>query len=70
MPRGNKTGPKGQGTGTSKGMGRGRGQGRGLAAGPGGYCICPDCGEKVTHKQGTPCYEQQCPKCRTAMIRE
>jgi len=75
MPQGDGTGPKGQGPGTGRGMGRGqggggRGQGGGFAAGPGGYCICPNCGERVSHQLGTPCYEQSCPKCGTTMTRE
>jgi hypothetical protein len=76
MPRGDGTGPKGQGAETGKGMGvkgqskkRG-GQGGGFAKGPSGFCICPDCGEKSTHQQGSPCYEQKCPKCGAAMTRE
>lgn len=39
-------------------------------AGPGGNCICPNCGEKATHKRGTPCYTLSCPKCGTRMVRE
>ena len=73
MPRGDGTGPRGQGPGTGRGMGRGgggQGQGGGFAAGPGGYCVCPNCGERATHQTGSPCYEQKCPKCGTAMTRE
>ena len=74
MPRGDGTGPRGQGPETGKGMG-GKGQGGagrkgGFAEGPGGFCVCPNCGEKAAHQQGTPCYEQHCPKCGTAMTRE
>ena len=69
------------GTGLSRSMGSGRGGGRGggrgpgrkggsQAAGPDGNCVCPDCGYKVKHKTGQPCYEQKCPKCKTQMIRE
>ncbi len=70
MPRGDGTGPKGQGPGSGRGAVRGQGRGGGFAAGPGGNCICPNCGEKIAHNLGTPCYEQQCPKCGTAMTRE
>jgi hypothetical protein len=72
MPKGDGTGPRGQGPGTDRGMGSdgGRGRGGGFAAGPGGYCVCPNCGERVTHQLGSPCYEKQCPKCGTAMTRE
>ena len=71
MPRGDGTGPKGQGSGSGRGRGgRSQGRGGGYAAGPSGNCICPNCGEKIAHNLGTPCYEQQCPKCGTAMTRE
>jgi len=71
MPRGDGTGPRGQGAGTGRGMGKGGGgRGGGSGAGPGGYCVCPNCGERATHQLGTPCYDQQCPKCGTAMARE
>lgn len=74
MPRGDGTGPRGQGPGTGRGMrgggGTGQGRGGGVAAGPGGYCVCPNCGEKASHQPGQPCNEQQCPKCGTAMTRE
>jgi hypothetical protein len=40
------------------------------AAGPGGYCICPSCRNKVKHQAGQPCYDVKCPKCGTAMTRE
>jgi len=69
MPRGDRTGPSGQGPGTGSGMGSPRGN-RDRGAGPGGSCICPDCGEKVPHQLGIPCYEQRCSKCGTAMTRE
>jgi len=63
------------------GMGAGGGQGRGqggrragrgggpLAAGKNGYCVCPQCGQKETHR-GAPCFERKCPTCGTAMIRQ
>lgn len=69
MPGGDKTGPKGQGPGTGRGTGGGGG-GRGGGRGPGGNCVCPSCGEKVRHQPGSPCFEQKCPKCGTAMTRE
>jgi hypothetical protein len=76
MPRGDGTGPRGKGPGTGRGMGGGgqgqggRGLGGGSAAGPGGNCVCPDCGEKAAHELGVPCSEQKCPKCGAAMTRE
>jgi len=70
MPRGDGTGPTGQGPRTGRGAGRGAG-GRmgGRAAGPGGFCVCPSCGEKVAHQVGVPCFEKSCPKCGTKMVR-
>ncbi len=73
MPRGDGTGPRGQGLRTGSGAGSrqdGSGQGRRSGAGPGGFCACPKCGEKTPHQMGAPCYEQRCPKCGTALIRE
>lgn len=37
--------------------------------GPGGHCICPQCGQRQPHKRGGPCFEQKCPTCNVAMIR-
>ncbi|MCK4487926.1 MAG: hypothetical protein KAU38_14355 [Desulfobacterales bacterium] len=72
MPQGDGTGPRGQGPGTGRGMGRGGG-GRGLrggfAAGPGGDCVCPSCGERVPHQTGSPCFDLKCPKCGATMTR-
>ncbi|MBW2646263.1 MAG: NifB/NifX family molybdenum-iron cluster-binding protein [Deltaproteobacteria bacterium] len=50
--------------------GRYRGKGGGRGAGPGGYCMCPECGRKLTHHRGKPCYSEGCPVCGTAMNRE
>ena len=74
MPRGDGTGPGGQGPGSGRGMGRGKGQGRGrmggpFAAGPGGNCVCPSCGQAVPHVAGQPCNAISCPKCGTPMTR-
>jgi len=74
MPKKDGTGPTGRKQETGKAT-REKGQGGlrrggGSAKGPGGYCVCPNCGEKAAHQQGTPCYEQKCPKCGTAMVRE
>jgi hypothetical protein len=73
MPRGNGTGPAGQGPGTGGGMGGrgggGRGRMGGRGAGPGGQCVCPACGYRAAHQQGVPCIQISCPKCGKKMIR-
>jgi len=71
MPRGDGTGPAGLGPMTGrKGQGRfARGRMAGRALGPGGFCVCPSCGEKSIHQAGIPCFELNCPKCGTKMVR-
>jgi len=75
MPRGDGTGPPwGSGPATGRGIGRGsRGSGRmrgtSPGAGPGGDCVCPNCGARVSHQVGTPCYNLSCPKCGAKMVR-
>jgi len=64
MPRGDGTGPPGGGGG-----GRGRMGGTRPGAGPGGKCVCPNCGATITHQRGAPCYQISCPKCGTKMVR-
>jgi hypothetical protein len=61
---------RGTGRGAGRGTGKGRGRGGGYAMGPGGNCVCPNCGEKAAHQTGVPCYKQKCPKCGSAMTRE
>jgi hypothetical protein len=74
MPRGDGTGPSGQGPGTGRGLGRGRGMGRmggnRPGAGPSGRCVCASCGTGISHQIGVPCYDLACPKCGAKMIRE
>lgn len=41
--------------------------GRGL--GPGGSCLCTQCGYIMGHTQGQPCNTIRCPECDGAMIR-
>jgi hypothetical protein len=72
MPRGDGTGPTGQGPVPGGGAGwggPGRGRRGGRALGPGGECLCPKCGTKTPHELGTPCFEQKCPQCGSAMTR-
>lgn len=68
---------RGGGGGGGRGGGRGAGQGgRGrkggtqAGAGPGGNCLCPNCGHRAPHQLGQPCYQVACPKCGTPMVRE
>ncbi len=75
MPGRDGTGPLGRGpkrggeAGTGRGgAGMGRGSG-GNFAGPDGYCVCPECGERLPHRQGIPCNSVVCPKCGLKMIR-
>jgi len=46
---------------------RAMGGGRGL--GPGGECVCPNCGTRLPHERGNPCSENKCPKCGNLMTR-
>jgi len=70
MPRGDGTGPAGQGQGRGMGGGRGMRGGNKPGSGAGGNCICPACGTKISHKQGIPCNSAACPKCGAKMVRE
>ena len=67
-------GAMGRGTGGGRGAGRGGGRGRKggsrAGAGPSGNCVCPNCGHTIIHQQGKPCFEVNCPKCNTKMVRE
>jgi len=67
-------GRSGQGQGAGRGMGGGGGRGRMSGnrpgAGPAGNCLCPNCGTKVAHQPGVPCYSVNCPKCGNPMARE
>ena len=74
MPGKDGTGPSGQGPIAGGGRGRGK-PGRGKmggnkpGSGPGGICLCPECGKTVEHKRGTPCADITCPNCGTRMIK-
>jgi predicted Fe-Mo cluster-binding NifX family protein len=83
-PEGYAVNPEGSGTDGGRGRGRGGGGGRGQgpggakggrmggprAAGPAGFCVCPQCGRKEPHERGIPCVERKCPGCGILMIRE
>ena len=77
MPGRDGTGPLGTGGGMGRGQGRGSGtqglrQGGGRMAGPfpNGFCVCPQCGEKVPHQPGKPCTTVQCHQCGSLTVRE
>jgi uncharacterized protein len=64
---------KGRGVGLGKGQGFGvglRGRMGGVGAGPGGKCVCPNCGYEELQIRGQPCLSKKCPKCGTKMVRE
>jgi len=50
--------------------GSGNGRNNGGACGPGGYCVCAKCGEKIVHERGVRCTSLKCPKCGNTMVRE
>ncbi|MBN2808397.1 MAG: hypothetical protein JXR80_02770 [Deltaproteobacteria bacterium] len=63
--------PRGDGSGPPAGGRNRRGQGGGpLAAGPEGWCVCPQCGAKLAHVVGQPCNQRDCPQCGAKMTRE
>lgn len=35
-----------------------------------GYCVCPKCGEKISHRRSVPCQDEKCPGCGANMLRE
>jgi len=47
-----------------------KGRNNGGACGPGGFCVCTKCGEKLPHQHGVKCTSLKCPKCGHIMIRE
>ncbi len=38
--------------------------------GPGGWCVCSQCGYRTEHQKGVPCSTLKCPKCGTALTRK
>ena len=75
MPGKDGTGPlwgggKGSGRGIGRGgFGQGRMSGNRAGVGPGGACVCTQCGTEVPHQTGSPCYDLNCPKCGAKMVR-
>jgi cation diffusion facilitator family transporter len=60
----------GKGFGWQK-QGRFRGEiGEAKGGGPGGHCVCPQCGYEIPHKSGVPCPTLECPKCRIKLTRK
>lgn len=39
-------------------------------AGPGGDCVCPKCGYRITHEPGIPCSSLKCPDCNVGLERK
>ena len=35
-----------------------------------GFCVCPQCGNRISHKPGKPCREVSCNNCSSKMNRE
>ncbi len=59
----------GRGGGRGAGGGRGRMGGTKPGSGPGGDCVCPNCGHRQSHGVGVPCNTIKCEKCGTLMVR-
>ncbi|MFA5249638.1 MAG: cation diffusion facilitator family transporter [Candidatus Paceibacterota bacterium] len=38
--------------------------------GPGGDCVCPQCGYKIRHEHGVPCSKLKCPNCKINLQRK
>lgn len=59
-----------EGARSAKGLGSwSTGAGNKAAGGPGGLCVCPQCGATVGHERGIPCSQVRCPECSVAMTR-
>lgn len=48
----------------------GRNKGDKQGSGPGGKCICPDCGYVEEHKINKPCNEIKCPECGSMLTKK
>lgn len=51
-------------------QGAGRNSGDAPGSGPGGECVCPECGHTQAHTTGEPCNEQTCSQCGATMTRD
>ena len=49
--------------------GRGLNEGDRPGAGPGGVCVCPQCGKEFNHDTDIPCNEATCPQCDINLTR-
>ena len=59
-----------RGTGIGRGgRGLGRMEGNKPGSGPCGECICFNCGARIPHQIGIPCYSLTCSKCGSKMGR-
>jgi predicted DNA-binding protein (UPF0251 family) len=38
--------------------------------GASGFCVCPQCGKRISHKPGKPCRKTNCPDCEVSMQRD
>ena len=38
--------------------------------GSSGFCICPQCGKRISHRPGTPCRTLVCKDCKVTMMRD
>lgn len=56
--------------GGEKCTGETQSEGDRAAGGPGGFCVCPECGATVRHERGIPCSQVRCPGCSAAMTRK
>ena len=54
---------------SGKARGSGRMGGTRPGAGPGGECVCPRCGHRITHQIAHPCNHIRCPQCGSFMAR-
>ncbi len=75
MPGRDRTGPPGGGgTGQVRDIVRGnvgqrRMRGNRSGADPRGECLCPNCGARISHQAGHPCYNLSYPECEAKMVR-